>query len=86
MSGAPPPPTVWLLGGLLGSTTHVLWARACRCGGPTLSPWPACPVGAVCRGGGGGPSPGGVACHCCEGRLMALSLSRPPVLWGGQLG
>ena len=33
MSGAPPPPTVRSLGGLLGSTTHVLWARACGCGG-----------------------------------------------------
>ena len=56
-SGAPPPPTARPLGGLLGSATHVLWARACGCGGPTLSPWPACPVGAACRGGGGGPSP-----------------------------
>ena len=51
-SGAPPPPTARPLGGLLGSATHVLWARVCGCGGPTLSPWPACPVGAVCRGGG----------------------------------
>ena len=69
--GAPPPPTARPLGGLLGSATHVLWARVCGCGGPTLSPWPACPVGAACRGGGGGPSPGGVACHCCEGRLVS---------------
>ena len=58
-SGAVPPPTARPLGGLLGSATHVLWARVCGCGGPTLSPWPACPVGAACRGGGGGPSPGG---------------------------
>ena len=58
-SGAPPPLTALLLGGMLGSATHVLWARACGCGGPTLSPWPARPVGAACRGGGGGPSPGG---------------------------
>ena len=56
-SGAPPPSTARPLGGLLGSTTHVLWARACGCGGPTLSPWPARPVGAVCRGAGGGLSP-----------------------------
>ena len=56
-SGAPPPPTVHPRGGLLGSATHVLWARACGCGGPTLSPWPARSVGAACRGGGGGPSP-----------------------------
>ena len=58
-SGAPPPPTAGPLGGLLGSATHVLWARLCGCGGPTLSPWPACPVGAACRRGSGGPSPGG---------------------------
>ena len=56
-SGAPPPPTARPLGGLFGSATHVLWERACGCGGPTLSPWPARPVGAACRGGGGGPSP-----------------------------
>ena len=59
MSGAPPPPTARPLGRLLGSTTHVLWARACWCGGPKLSPCPECPAGAACRGGGGGPSPGG---------------------------
>ena len=44
-SGAPPPPTARPLGGPLGSALHVLWARACGCGGPTLSPWPARPVG-----------------------------------------
>ena len=58
-SGAVPPLTARPLGGLLGSATHVLWARVCGCGGPTLSRWPACPVGAACRGGGGGPPPGG---------------------------
>ena len=56
-SGAPPPPTARPLGGLLGSATHVLSARAFGCWGPTLSPWPARPLGAACRGGGGGPSP-----------------------------
>ena len=56
-SSAPPPPIARPLGGLLGSATHVLWAPACGCGGPTLSPWPARSVGAACRGGGGGPSP-----------------------------
>ena len=56
-SGAPPPPTARPLGGLSGSAIHVLWARACGCGGPTLSPWPARPVGAACRGGVEGPSP-----------------------------
>ena len=70
-SGAVPPPTARPLGGLLGSATHVLWARVCGCGGPILSPWPACPVGAACRGSGGGPSPGGLACHRCEGRLVS---------------
>ena len=77
MSGAVPPPTARPLGGLLGSATHVLWARVCGCGGPTLSPWPACPVGAACRGGGGGPSPGGVACHRCEGRLVSGAVPPP---------
>ena len=76
-SGAVPPPTACPLDGLLGSATHVLWVRVCRCGGPTLSPWPACPVGAACRGGGGGPSPGGVACHRCEGRLVSGAVPPP---------
>ena len=77
-SGAPPPPTARSLGGLLGSATHVLWARVwCGCGGPILSPWPACPVGAACRGGGGGPLPGGVACHRCEGRLVSGAVPSP---------
>ena len=56
-SGAPPPPTARPLGGVLGSATHVLSARACGCGGSTLSPWPARAVGAACRGVGGEPSP-----------------------------
>ena len=76
-SGAVPPPTARPLGGLLGSATHVLWARVCGCGGPTLFPWPACPVGAACRGGGGGPCPGGWACHRCEGRLVSGAV--PPL-------
>ena len=76
-SGAVPPPTARPLGGLFGSATHVMWARVCRCGGPTLAPWPACPVGAACRGGGGGPSPGGVACHRCEGRLVSGAVPPP---------
>ena len=77
MSGAPPPPTASPLGGLLGSATHVLWARAYGCGGPTLSPWPACPLRAACRGGGGGPSPGRVVCHRCEGRLVSGAVPPP---------
>ena len=51
-SGAPPPPTALPLGALLGSAIHVLWARACGCGGPSLYPWSARPVGAACRGAG----------------------------------
>ena len=78
-SGAPPPPTARPLGGLFGSATHVLWARVCGCGGPTLSPWPACPVGAACRGAGvvGGRPRGGLACHCCEGRLVSGAVPPP---------
>ena len=51
-SGAPPPPAARPLGGLSGSAIHVLWARACGCGGPSLSPRPARPVGAARRGAG----------------------------------
>ena len=70
-SGAPPPPAAGAPGGLSGSTTHVLWAWVCGCGGPALSPWLACPAGAACRGGCGGPSPGGLACHRCEQPLVS---------------
>ena len=86
-SGAVPPRTARLLGGLLGSATHVLWARVCGCGGPTLSLWPACPVGAACRGGGGGLSPGGWPATVARGAwCQALSLPRPPVLCSGRPG
>ena len=87
-SGAPPPPTAHPLGGLLGSVTDMLGARACGCGGPSLPLWPACPVGAACRGAGGGPSPGGgwPATVVRGVWRQALSLLRPPVLWGGQPG
>ena len=85
MLSLPRLPAHW--GGLLGSATHVLWARVCGCGGPTLSPWSACPVGAACRGGGGGPSPGGWPATVVRGAwCQALSLPRPPVLWSGQPG
>ena len=83
-SGAVPSPTARPLSGLLGSATHVPWARVCGCGGPTQSPWPACPVGAACRGVGGGPSPGGVACHRCGGRLVSGAVPPPaarPLEW-----
>ena len=77
-SGAVPPLTARPLCGLSGSANHMLWARVCGCGGPTLSPWPAYPAGAACRGGGGGPSPGKVACHRCEGRLVSAAVPPPP--------
>ena len=51
-SCASPPPTARPLGGLPGPAIHVLWARACGCGGPALSPRPARPVGAARRGAG----------------------------------
>ena len=76
-SGAVPPPTAHPLGGLLGSATDVLTARVCGCGGSTLSSWPACPVGAACRGGRGGPSLGGLACRRCEGRLVSGAVPPP---------
>ena len=76
-SSAVPLPPARPLGGLLGSATHMLWARVYGCGSPTLSPRPACPVGAACRGGGRGPSPGGVACQGCEGRLVSGAVPPP---------
>ena len=76
-SGAVPPLTARPLGGLSGSATHAPWLRACGCGGPTLSPWLACPVGAACRGGGGGPFPGGMARYRCEGRLVSGAVPPP---------
>ena len=72
-----PSPSARLLGGLLRSATHVVSARACGCGGPTLSPWPTRPVGAACRGGGGGLSLGGGACYRCEGRLVSGAVPPP---------
>ena len=52
-----------------------------------LSPWPACPVGAACRGGGGGPSPVGWPATVARGVwCQALSLPLPPVLWGRRPG
>ena len=86
-SGAPPPPAARPLGGLSGSATNVLSARVCGCGGPALSSWLACPVGAASRGSGGGPSPGEWPATVVRGVwCQALSLSRPPVLWGGRPG
>ena len=87
MSGAVPPPTAHPLGGLMGSVTDMLWAWACGCGPPSLPLWPACPVGAACRKGVGGPSPGGWSATVARGVwCQALSLPLPPVLWGGRPG
>ena len=58
-SDAVPPPTARPLAGLLGSATDVLWARVFGCGGPALSPWFACRLGAACCGRGWGAVPGG---------------------------
>ena len=80
-SGAPPPPTARPLGRLLGSATHVLWAPACGCGGPTLSPWPARPVGAACCGSGRGPSP-----YLAWGRPPPVGRVRGVRVPGGGLG
>ena len=86
-SGAPPPPAAHSLGGLLGCVTHMPWARVCGCWGPSLPLWPACPVGAACRGGGGGPSPGGRPAFVVRGVwCQALSLPLPPILWSGRPG
>ena len=88
-SGAPPPLTARPLNGLLGSAIHVLWARACGCGGPSLSPWSARPVGAARRGAGpwrscaggraGGGGGGGVhrAPHLCGRRGPVGRGARP---------
>ena len=77
-SGAPPPPAAPSLGGLLGSATHVPWARVCRRGGPALSPWPVGPMGTACRGGGGGRLRGGWPSGAARGVwFLALSPPRP---------
>ena len=86
-SGAVPLPTACPLGGLSESATHVLWGRGSGCGGPTLSPWPACPVGAACCGADGGPSRGGWPATVVRGVwCQALSLPLAPALSAGQPG
>ena len=84
-SGALSPPAARLLGGLSGSATHVLWARVCRRRGAALSLWVACPVGGCVPLRWWEAVPGGVAFHRCQ-EHQALSLPRPPVLWGGRPG
>ena len=85
VSGAVPPPVARPLGGPSGSATHMLWARVCGCGGPALSPQPACPVGAACCEGRGGPPPRGVACYRCGGRLVSDAVPPPAARPLGQV-
>ena len=87
-SGAPPPPTAHPLGGLLGAVTHMLWSRACGCGGPTLSPLACMPCGGcVPRGWRGAVPGGGWPATVARGVwCQALSLPLPPVLTGGRPG
>ena len=91
-SGAPPPPTARPLGGLLGSATHVLWGRVCGCVGVGAQ---YCPLGLHALWGlraagmvSWGAVPGGAwpATVVRGVWCQALSLPRPPVLWGGQPG
>ena len=58
-SGARPPPAARPRGGLLGSTTHVLWAPVCGRGGPSLSLWLACPAAGCVPPGWWEADPGG---------------------------
>ena len=74
-SCVPPPPTARPLGGPPGPAIHVLWARACGCGGPALSPRPARPVGAARRGAGPWRS-------CAGGRAGGGGVRRTPQLCG----
>ena len=53
-SGAPPPPTARPLGGLLGSATHVLWARCAGLGALHRPRGRRALWGAARHGGGGG--------------------------------
>ena len=86
-SCAPPPPTARPQGGLSGSATHVLWARACGCGGPALSLWGLRAAGRVhgvlmLGGGLGGGGACAVSSGCAAGagpvgRGVALPLSVP---------
>ena len=87
-SGAVPPPTARPLGGLLGSATHVLWARVCVGVGAQHCPlglhalWGLRAAGVV----GGRPRGGWPATVVRGAWCQALSLPRPPVLWSGQPG
>ena len=64
-------------GTLPPAAAHVLPARVCGCGGQALSPWLAPPVGGCVPRGWWGAVPGGVAFHCCEGRLVSGAVPPP---------
>ena len=78
--GALPPPAACPLGGLSGFATHVLWARVCGRGGPALSLWLVCPAGGCMPRRWWGAVPGGMAFHCCEGRLVLKRYPEPMAL------
>ena len=71
-SGARPPPAAHPRSGLLESAAHLLWSPLCGRGDPALSLWLACPAGSCVPRGwwGAARGGGGVAFHCCEGRLV----------------
>ena len=86
-SGAVPPPTARPLSGLLGSATHMLWARVCGCGAQHCPLGPHALWGLRAAGVAGGRPRGGWPATVVRGVwCQALSLPRPPVLWSGQLG
>ena len=87
---APVPCSVWHVGGGGGPgpvPPYLAWG----CAPPLGRVRGVCPVAAACRGGGGGPSLGGVACHRCEGRRVSGAVPPPaarPLKWAhaGHLG
>ena len=76
-TGALPPPAARPRGGLLGSATHVLWARPCGGGGPALSLWHARPAGGCVPRGWLEAVQVKVAFHCCEGLLVSGPVPPP---------
>ena len=86
-SGTRPPPAARPQSGLLGSATHVLWARVCGRWGPALFFWLACPAGGRLLRGWWDAGPGGWPPNVVRGVwCQALCLSRAPVAGGGQPG
>ena len=86
--GARPPAEACPPGALSASADHLLWARHAGVGFQHR-PFGCLHAlrGAACRGGGGRPFQGGSPFTVLRGFWrQALSLSRPPVPWGGQPG